>query len=788
MKLFALNTFRMAKKNKGSFLGAVFVIAIGIFVFVAMIDTLQNLKGQVDSYYEKNALADVFAEVSGISSVQLEALEELPGIKKASGRLTKDVRILAEGQTEMASVHLLSAGDEEEEAESLNRMTRTTAKNTAGTRDMIWLGKRMIDACGYEPGDTLRLLIGGISHEFVLAGTVSTPDSIYSIPPGGAMVPDGETYDIACIEKKRMEELTGSGDMLTELGFLLESGYTYENVRGSLSDALRQYGLISLTDRADQASYDMVSGEVSELISMGTILPVMFLAISVFMLYVVLKKMVDRDQSLIGTMKAFGLTDRELMASYLMLGVAAGVIGSLIGDVLAIPFGKYMFDMYVEFFNLPDTVYHNYIGTRIGGAALAAATGIGAVFLGVRDILKINPAQAMRQRMPDLKRTGKLPDLFERHLKLPAKMAFRSLLRNPFRACMIALAVGFPFSMASVLFSFRSVEDQMYFDQFDKIQTFDFEMTLDRYESPVRAAESGLLLDGVEDAEAVYSGAVQLRNENRTEFAMLYGLNKNSSMWKIMDIYRNVFDPPSGGVILNERIAKKLHVKRGGRLQVSIPGVTIRETTVPVADVIAESVGSGCYMELASMGDTFGISLPVNAVLLKTEAGSRETVKQKIMETNRVTGLVDTGKIVKSYQEMMSSMMMMVNLFAVLSVAAGGVLIYNISMINIRERVTEFGTLKVLGQTEKEIGLMMLLEHMAAFFVGILMGFPGSIGLKVLVEKIIVSDSYTIDLIVTPFAYIEAFVICLGIAALAFLTEMKFVKNISLTEVLKERE
>lgn len=68
------------------------------------------------------------------------------------------------------------------------------------------------------------------------------------------------------------------------------------------------------------------------------------------------------------------------------------------------------------------------------------------------------------------------------------------------------------------------------------------------------------------------------------------------------------------------------------------------------------------------------------------------------------------------------------------------------------------------------------------------MGFPGSIGLKVLVEKIIVSDSYTIDLIVTPFAYIEAFVICLGIAALAFLTEMKFVKNISLTEVLKERE
>lgn len=180
--------------------------------------------------------------------------------------------------------------------------------------------------------------------------------------------------------------------------------------------------------------------------------------------------------------------------------------------------------------------------------------------------------------------------------------------------------------------------------------------------------------------------------------------------------------------------------------------------------------------------------MPANAVLLKTAAGDRETVKQKIMETNRVTGLVDAGKIVKSYQEMMGSTMMMVDLFAVLAVAAGGVLIYNISMINIRERVTEFGTLKVLGQTEKEIGSMMLLEHMVSFFVGIAVGFPGSYGLKILVETIIVSDSYTIDLIITPLAYIEAFVICLGITVLAFFAETRFVKTISLTEVLKERE
>lgn len=167
------------------------------------------------------------------------------------------------------------------------------------------------------------------------------------------MIPDGTVYDIACIQKDRMEELTGKYDIVNELGFLLEADYTYEDIRSVLSERLAPYGLISMSKKEDQTSYDMVEGEIGELISMGTILPFMFLSISVFMLYVVLKKMIDRDQSLIGTMKAFGMTDLELLVPYLMEGLIIGVAGALVGAVLAAPFGRYMFGMYVEFFNRP---------------------------------------------------------------------------------------------------------------------------------------------------------------------------------------------------------------------------------------------------------------------------------------------------------------------------------------------------------------------------------------------------------------------------------------------------
>ena len=253
---------------------------------------------------------------------------------------------------------------------------------------------------GYEDGMPLKLLWNGKSTSFSMKGTCNGPDYIYAIPPGGAMIPDGTVYDIACIQKDRMEELTGKYDIVNELGFLLEADYTYEDIRSVLSERLAPYGLISMSKKEDQTSYDMVEGEIGELISMGTILPFMFLSISVFMLYVVLKKMIDRDQSLIGTMKAFGMTDLELLVPYLMEGLIIGVAGALVGAVLAAPFGRYMFGMYVEFFNLPNTIYHDFIWTRITGILLAAATGVAAAYLGVRDILMIVPAQAMRQAAP----------------------------------------------------------------------------------------------------------------------------------------------------------------------------------------------------------------------------------------------------------------------------------------------------------------------------------------------------------------------------------------------------
>lgn len=781
MKSFWKNVFRTARKNPGSYLGASCIIALGIFIYIAMMDTLHNLQDQITVYYENYSMADVFAQVSSISQEELERLKDIPGIREVFGRQERDVRLLFDGQTEVVTLHLL-AYDEED---ALNRLRVPKEKLPA---DGICLGSRMMDAYGYEEGDTVTILINGEAKKFTLIGSCYAPEYIHAIPPSGAMMPDGEIYDIACMDRGEMNALFDGHGLANGLGFSLSPGYTYEDVRYQLKERLEPYGLTSLCQRADQPSVNMVEGEISELDALGKVLPVIFMGISVFMLYIVLRKIIDRDRSRIGTMKALGYRDSELITAYLRLGVGIGILGAAAGGALAVPFGSFMFNIYAGFFTLPDTVYHVYAMTRVIGTVIALATSVTSVYLGVRGILNISPAEAMRAAAPSANRIFRLPKLLADRLNTMQKMGCRSIFRSPMRTFLIGLAIAFPFGMTAVLFSFTGVANQMFFDQFNRVQTYDIQVSLDRYVSLIRAGQAGEELDGVLQSEAVGTFRMEMKNENRTSFAVMYALNRGSKLYRIMDIYGTYYEPPEDGLIINNRLADELHVKAGDVIEVSNGALSPEAVRMPVRAVISESLGSGCYMDIESMHKYFNMESASNTILLKVRPGAMQQVKDQLLKTSRVTYIVDTSRVLKGYRGMLLNMMAMMNLFGAMAVVTGMILIYNISVISIRERKTEFGTLTIMGISDREIWQMVSFEQTVYFLIGILMGFPVSFFFKYVVESLIISDTYTIEMSITPGAYGVGFSVCLLVAAVSCVSVMRIIRKIEPTDILKERE
>ena len=127
------------------------------------------------------------------------------------------------------------------------------------------------------------------------------------------MMPDGSVYDMAAMDSQALGRLLHKEHMVTELGFLLEPGYTFADVKAQLEAQLKPYGLQSLNDRDGQSSYSMMQAEYDQLETIGSILPLIFMLISIFMMYIVLRKMIFQERGRIGTMKAFGFTDGELI-------------------------------------------------------------------------------------------------------------------------------------------------------------------------------------------------------------------------------------------------------------------------------------------------------------------------------------------------------------------------------------------------------------------------------------------------------------------------------------------
>ncbi len=85
-----------------------------------------------------------------------------------------------------------------------------------------------------------------------------------------------------------------------------------------------------------------------------------------------------------------------------MIGGLAGVIGSILGNVLVIPFTK----MYQTMFNMPLIMPDFSLKYGLLSLILAVAFSMFAGYQGVRKILEIEPAEAMRPPAPASAKEG----------------------------------------------------------------------------------------------------------------------------------------------------------------------------------------------------------------------------------------------------------------------------------------------------------------------------------------------------------------------------------------------
>lgn len=782
MKYLLRNIFRTVFKNKGSYLGGICVIALGIVIYVSMSNMATSLQTIVDIYYKEYNFADVFAQVNAIPENELKKLEDIEGITIADAKLAVEARLMLDNSDNIVSLHIMSY---DKENTTLNKFMTPKDFNSLDSKKIL-LGNKMLEAYKFNLNEKLNIIIDGKLESFNLAGGVQAPNYIMTTPPSGGMT-DSKIYDIACINKDELQKLLNKKNIVNELSFMLEDGYEFSDIKYELEQKLNKYGLTSLVESKYQSSNYAVWNQIQTFVGLATLLPAIFLTVSVFMLYIILKKMIDQDRTLIGTIKAFGFKDFEIVSAYMKQGIITGILGAMLGSILAIPFSIYLFNMIISVFNIPSAGSGFYISNVFVGLLLSLITSILSTYFGIKEVININPAEAMRSLAPKFNNNFDFPKIAKKLFNSKQIMGIRAVFRNKFRSLVIAFSIAIPFAFIVVINSFLATQREMMLSQFTKVQTYDLKINLNNYVKYNDAISSVANLDSIYNIEAIAEFGITLKHNNISKQCSLTALNSKSPIYKIMDSENRYYEPPKNGLIINSNVAKKLDIRQGDTVEIKSNFLSTENVKLKVIKIIDENSGSGGYINIESINKYFGTDKIANSIVFNVSPQNLKTVKTFFMNSKNISSIVDKQIAIQGFLSNMEANTGLMSVFGFLSIIAGVVLIYNISNISIRERKNEFGTMNILGLTFNEIGQTIIFEQIINLIIGLIMGFPAVFALKKAVELMASVDiSFQIEIQVS--SYISSFLICLIIMLISLIAIIHNIKRIELTDILKERE
>lgn len=739
---------REIQSNKGVYLACIVVIIIGLLSYTSMSIVLENLERAQSNFYKNTHFADGFAKLTGYPESQVDNLSHLTGIDKVEGRILKDARLFEEESDSNRSLRLVSMSFAN--PPELNQIQLFSGRLPEENSLEILVDPKFFAANALSLGDRLTLILEGKRSTFTVVGTAQSPEFIYSMRSAQELYPDPETFGIGYLPQSSLKALVKESGQVNDIVFSLEPGAKFDDVKELLQTELKPYGLQSIFPRKDQMSHAILEGELNGLRSTAKALPMVFLGVSSIILYTMLRRLIEQQRGSIGTMKAFGFTNREIILHYLSYPLLIGGLGGLCGGLTGIALSFPLTALYEEFFALPGLQSTFSLKYLFLGTALSLAFSLLSGIKGSLDVLRLDPAEAMRPAAPgSAQKTPleKFPILWQ-SFSSQTQMGVRNVFRAPVRSIFTIVGMAVVFSLMSVSWSMENMMDKLTTFQFKQVQTYDVKIALN---SPAasRSLQYALAQEpGITKLEPLLEVPAALRNQWHKKEVAVLGISPDSTLYHVLDQKGNKVPLPEDGILLSERLAHLLQVEVGDSLQVESPlsrdFIAEQDQTLIVRGVIPQYVGLNAFMEIGALQDFLQQGEIATSMLIQMNSEDISALKSKYRDAGQVGSIESAKESSAKIEEMMGSYGFTIYFLAVLAGIAGFALIYNSSIISLSERQRELASLRVMGMTPKEVLKVITSEQWLLTLLGVLLGIPLSFALSEAMGQSMSSDLFAV--------------------------------------------
>jgi len=763
------------------------VMAAGVVMFVTYLSNFDSLQRTVDTYYERQRFADVFAMLKRAPSSLEADLRAIPGVSIVDTRVVADVTLDVPGLLEPATGRLISVPSRGRPA--LNDVfLRAGRWPEAGRPDEVLASEVFTEANQMSPGDPITAIINGRRRRLTIVGVALSPEYVFSIRPG-EMIPDNRRFALLWMERRALAAAFDMEGGFNDVSLRVMPGFPVEDVIADLDRLVEPFGGLGAVPRRLQQSAWTLDNELVQLSTFGFIIPAIFLAVAAFVLNVALARALALQRPQLAALKALGYSNRELGWHYFKWALIIASLGALAGVAVGAWLGAQMIQLYNQYFRFPSLDYRLSAAVALGAMALAfVSAAIGAISA-VRRAVRVPPAEAMRPESPARYRASIIETpRIQRALGQGARMVLRNLERQPLRALASVVGIAFGGAILLIGFGFIDAMEVLIARQFNDGMRQDVTVTF--VEPRSSAALHGVAsMPGVMSVEPMRVVPARLRVGARSRTLALTGLNPDPDLNRVVDQQGRPRPLPPEGLVLSRMLGVVLGAGPGDMVQVEVLEGRRPVRQVRVAGVIDDIMGLQAYMDIAALGRLMREGRTVSGAYLQVDPAALEPLYARLKLTPVVAGVAIREAALRNFRDVMAQNMNLtigINVVFAAIIAVG--VVYNAARISLSERERELASLRVLGFTRGEISSILLGELAILTLLSLPCGTLIGYGLGLFIMTIFQNEVYRIPFIVTPATMAWGWLTIIAAAALSALAVRRRLDRLDLVAVLKSRE
>lgn len=763
-----LKMLRDVRKNFSQFLMIFLMVLLGTAACSGIDGYIQGMQSAVDRFYEEGKLQDLNIR-GALSEEDLKKVSEFDGVQKAEGKLVAKGQVLnilkAKNEPSEQSQTTANTGtknnNQETETQKIDEQNKEyedyklelnllqsneVAKFTveqgegfAASSDKIWIDAYFAKKNQLKVNDEIVFKYLGKTFKKSIAGIVYIPDHVYVSKSSSEILPDNLKYAYAFMDyQKLMSEfnqpgLSNTKTVYSQIMVKVKEVERTDNVKSEIQDYFKKRAVV--TKMREEPSVKVLQGEIDETSSIIGIFTGFFILISILSVATTMTRLISRDRTKIGTLKALGFSNAKIFWHYISYGVYLSVLGGLAGIIVGpLMISKFFMSNAMRFFEVPNC---NPVLTTMSIIVYICLTISIAItcYLATRHIIKQSTTEILRPEQPKInsrKMRFTTSGNFAK-LSFTSRWNLRDMLRN--RGRMITTVVGISGAIALVVMAFGVYTSMNNFIETEINMINNFENTAMIDADKTETADMKKIADTfTNNSEQKYIELVDKNNQSYLTTNLF--IDNSGGAIKFLNEQRETTELDNTGVNISRKIATEHGLRIGDTIRWRNVGDTkIYEAKITKLIVKQQTQNLTITKDFYErMGEKY---TPTTFYLSDNDLTKKEETKYLNIQSKAV--------MTDNLKQMLKTILNTLAVLLSLAIFLGIVVFYNMGILSFCEQEIQFATMKVIGFSSTKLSKIFTWQNIFITILSGLIGLPLGLIFTNYIYQISVDDAYDIQ-------------------------------------------